>query len=149
MAYAEYIKLTLRVGMVVTAVSGDRMGDTGKYLGMRGGKLLCHVTWNFYGRDWWVEWYDIEIAAVEAVVGNHEMKAVSGNRDIKCILCSVGSSSQTGTFHYCDCCHICELCCESAPDCSWLRREAVSGFPEAPAVKVYAVQLRDRHFRYT
>ncbi len=61
-AYAEYIKSILQVGMKVVAVSGDRKGDRGKYLGTNGGRPPCHVEWEDFGRGWWVEWHDVEKA---------------------------------------------------------------------------------------
>jgi hypothetical protein len=48
--------------MKVVAVSGDRKGDRGKYLGTNGGRPPCHVEWEDFGQGWWVEWHDVEIA---------------------------------------------------------------------------------------
>ena len=100
--------------MKVAAVSGDRKGDRGKYLGTNGGRPPCHVEWEDYGKDWWVEWHDVEIAAGAA--GLHVMKKVSGCS--MCLACGMfGPSSQTGT-DFCQNCNICGTCCKSSPQCN-------------------------------
>ena len=113
-AYAEYIKSILQVGMKVVAVSGERKGDRGKYLGTNGGLPPCHVEWEDFGRSWWVQWHDVEIAGENMV--QHVMKKVSGS--VKCLACGFyGPSSQTGS-HFCDNCNVCETCCKTALRCT-------------------------------
>jgi hypothetical protein len=118
-AYAKYLKSILQVGMKVVAVSGDRKGDRGKYLGTNDGRPPCHVEWEDFGQGWWVEWHDVEIA--EGALGRHEMKKVSGS--VKCLGCGMfGPSSQTGA-NFCDRCHICETCCKAGPQCAVAQRQ--------------------------
>ncbi len=54
--------------MKVVAVSGERKGDRGTYLGTNGGLPPCHVEWEDFGQGWWVQWHDVEIA--EEVLGD-------------------------------------------------------------------------------
>jgi hypothetical protein len=124
-AYAEHIKSILRVGMKVVAVSGERKGDRGKYLGTNGGRPPCHVEWEDYGQGWWVEWHDVAIAEG---AGQHAMKRVSGS--VKCLACGMlGPSSQTGA-NFCEHCNICETCCESKPQCGNGAQQSDVAIPE-------------------
>jgi hypothetical protein len=75
-AYVDYIKATLQIGMRVVAVTGERKGDRGAYLGTNGGRPPCNVQWEDFGRSYWVEWHDVEI--VGAVQSAGQVPAATG-----------------------------------------------------------------------
>ncbi len=68
-AYVDYIKAALQIGMRVVAVTGERKGDRGAYLGTNGGRPPCNVQWEDFGRSYWVEWHDVEIVGAKTSDG--------------------------------------------------------------------------------
>lgn len=59
--------------MQLIAVSGERQGDRGIYLGTNGGRPPCNVLWEGFGRSYWVEWHDVEIVP-EKGIGVQDIK---------------------------------------------------------------------------
>ena len=64
--------------MKLVAVSGERKGDRGSYLGTNGGRPPCHVQWEGFGSSYWVEWHDVEIVgARDDILGQGKDETVS------------------------------------------------------------------------
>eukprot|EP00906_Rhabdomonas_costata_P023219 RCo033430 len=59
--YEAYLKAVLKTGTKLVAVSGDRKGDRGTYLGTNSFQPPCHVQWEKLGKAYWVHWRDVEL----------------------------------------------------------------------------------------
>jgi hypothetical protein len=90
-AYADYVKSTLQIGMRLVAISGERKGDRGAYLGTNGGRPPCNVEWEDFGTSYWVEWHDVEIAgAVQSAD-----RGVAAGSEVRSAYMRIGHEAQS------------------------------------------------------